>query len=390
MKKTITPKRKVCFVITSFIHYSRSILILEELRTRKDVELYIIVGGTAILSKYSASSAYVRKILEQDGYKNIYELHFNLEGDDAIVKTKTIGLGVIEFASIYNHIKPDMVVIRGDRFEIFAAAIAAANMNIPIAHIEGGDVSGTIDESLRHAITKLSHIHFTTNDEAKERVIRMGENKDYVFNFGSPEVEVVSKMPLKADRVNLEETGSGAKLDPSKEFLMVMYHPVTTELDKIGENVRTLLNAVHKTKMPTIWFWPNFDAGAEQISHELRVFKEHVKDHRIRFMRYLPPKDFIWLLRRTSCLVGNSSAGIKETSFLGVPVIDVGTRQNGRLSSSNVVKVGYNEAKIVEAIKNQVKNGRYPVSDIYKGEDTAKKIAEKIATAKLYVQKKFE
>ena len=184
-------KRKVCFIITSFIHYSRNLLILDELKKRKDVDLHIIIGGTALLSKCSARHAYVREMLEADGFKNLYEVYFNLEGDNNVVKAKTAGLGMIEFSLLFNHIRPDLVVVRGDRFEVLSAATAAFYMNIPIAHIEGGDVTGTLDESIRHSITKLAHLHFATNDQAYNRILKMGEPEKYVFNYGSPDIEVV-------------------------------------------------------------------------------------------------------------------------------------------------------------------------------------------------------
>lgn len=382
-------KRKVCFVITSFIHYSRNLLVLEELKKRKDVDLHIIVGGAAVLSRYSSKLADVRKLLKNDGHKNLYELHFNLEGNDTIVKTKTTGLGIIEFTTIFNYIKPDVVVVRGDRFEVLSATIAAAYMSIPIAHIEGGDLSGSIDESVRHAITKLSNIHFATNEPAKKRILKLGEHPSYVFNFGSPDVEVVSKLLKKDNKFDLNKTGSGAMFDLSKGYLIVMYHPDITDIKHIHENTKKILKAVHDTGIPTLWFWPNADAGSEDVSQELRLFKDDVSGHKIRFMRYLGPRDFIWLLKNSLCLIGNSSAGIKESSFIGLPVVNIGTRQNNRLRSSNVVSVNHDSIDIKKAIENQIKKGRYPSSNIYFEKDTSKNIAKTIATVPLYSQKSF-
>ena len=384
-----TAPRKVCFVITSFIHYSRSLLVLEELRKRPNVDLHIIIGGTALLSKYSSKFAHVKAALLEDGFKNIYELYFNLEGDEAITKAKTVGVGIVEFATLFNHIHPDIVVLRGDRFEILAAAVAAANMNIPIAHIEGGDLSGTLDEHTRHAITKLSQIHFATNDAARNRLLQMGENPENVFNFGSPDVEVVKVIANGNHKADFGKTGSGAKIDFEKGFVMVMFHPVSTEPEETERATGVLLDAVAGLDIPAVWFWPNFDTGAEQISHRLRVFNDEVPAHKIHFMRYLPPKDFIWLLNRAFCLVGNSSAGIKESSFLGIPVVNIGSRQSNRLRGKNVKDVSVEKREIMNAIREQTAVKRYPSSDIYEGKDTAKRIAEVVATAPLDVQKKF-
>src|SRR3989344_6929592 len=196
---TTTKKRKICFVITSFIHYSRGLFILEELKHRRDVELHVVISGTALLAKYSSKYAYVKDILVREGYKNIHELYFDLEGDLHVVKAKTVGIGVIEFSTFFSQLRPDIVVVRGDRFEVLAAAIAAAYLHIPIAHIEGGDVTGTIDESVRHAITKLSHIHLTTNEASRRRVIQMGERPQAVFNVGSLDIELASFLNKKLD-----------------------------------------------------------------------------------------------------------------------------------------------------------------------------------------------
>src|SRR3989344_1846342 len=386
---TPAKKRKVCFIITSFVHYSRSLLILDALKKRSDTELHIIIGGTALLAKYSSKYAYVRNILEEEGFKNLYEVYFNLEGDSPTVKAQTAGLGLIEFAHLFNNIKPDVVVVRGDRFEVLSAATAASYMHIPIAHIEGGDVTGTLDETVRHSITKLAQIHFVTNNDARRRVIAMGEPRRYVFNFGSPEIEVVDKVINGRLRIDLSKTGSGAVIDPKEGYLMVMYHPVSTEVAGLQEKTRALLSVVHGLALPTLWFWPNFDLGAEDISRELRIFNDSTKDHRIRFLRYLPPREFLTLLKDSRCLIGNSSAGIKECSYLGIPVVNVGSRQVGRLRAGNVLDAKEDPVGLRRAIKRQLAVGRYPTANVYRRGETSKRIASTIATIPLYIQKEF-
>ena len=222
----------------------------------------------------------------------------------------------------------------------------------------------------------------------------MGENKNYVFNFGSPDIEVVEKLTNKKvvnlhNVINVNQTGSGSYIDIGKDFLMVMYHPVTTEIDKLARVTRMLLKAVHEIDMPALWFWPNYDAGAERISHEMRVFSNNIRNHKIRFMRYLPPKDFLYLLKNTKCLIGNSSAGIKECSYLGIPVVDISLRQNKRLRSDNVLCAGSDKENLKKSVRAQIKRGRYPKSRIYQSSNTSKKISEKLAMIKLYTQKEF-
>jgi UDP-N-acetylglucosamine 2-epimerase len=170
---------------------------------------------------------------------------------------------------------------------------------------------------------------------------------------------------------------------------MVMYHPVSTDGDKISEQTRELIRAIYELDIPTIWFWPNVDAGAEEISHELRIFNDKVKNHKIKFMRYLPPTKFISLLNQTKCLVGNSSAGVKECSFLGVPVVNIGSRQNDRLRAKNIIDTRHDSNAIKKAVRIQLQKGRYKSSELYFVKDTAKNIATTLATIPLYTQKKF-
>lgn len=386
-------KRKICFIITSTIHYSRNFLILNELKKRDDVELHIVLGGAVISSRYNSAHFNVKEILQKEGHENIYELYFNIDGDDHIIKAKTVGIGILEFATVLNIIRPDLVVVRGDRFEMLAATVAAANMNITLAHIEGGDLSGTIDESIRHSITKLAHYHFATNEDSRKRVIRMGEHKDRVFNFGSPELEVldkVSKNILSTEEVNIAKFGSGVDFDPKQDFLMVMYHPVTSETEHLAEHTRNLLDVIHESGLQTLWFWPNFDAGAEKISHELRSFREKTKDNKIRFLRYLPPQEFLSLLSKTKCLVGNSSSGIKECSYLGIPVVNVGSRQHKRLRAENVLDCGHGKEEILAAIKKQLAVGRYQSAHDYFVDHTSENISKILASCELITQKRFE
>ena len=386
-------KRKICFVITNYIHYSRNLLILDELNRRDDVELSIVVGGSALITKYSASSGSVLTQLKEDGFKHIYEIYFSLEGDNTTVKAKTAGLGIVEYATLFNNIKPDMVVVRGDRFEVLSAALTAAYMNIPVGHIEGGDVSGTLDESVRHAITKLAHVHFVTNEDAYKRLVRMGENPKSVHYFGSPDVEVASvlgKKPL--DIAGMGKTGSGSAFDPKDGYLMVMYHSVWGDAGQkklVAQNTKALLQTIHELHRPTLWFWPNIDVGSEDISHELRRFNDSTKEHRIRFMRYLPPRLFLPLLNNADCLIGNSSSGLKECSYLGVPVVNVGSRQGGRLRAPNVVDVEYEKEKLSRAIVKQAAVKKYPTANVYYKKNTASNIAKVLATTPLNVQKRF-
>ena len=377
--------RKICFVITSKIHYGRSKIILEELRERNNLDLQIILGGSALLPQYGD----VISLMNKDGFKYDAKIVMNLEGGDPVAMAKTAGIGVTEFTTALDNLAPDIVVVRADRFEVLSAAIAAAYLNIPIAHIEGGDITGTIDESVRHAITKLAHIHFATTEEAKNRILSMGERSEYVHNFGCPELEYVMKHNYDVANERINYLGVGSDIDINQKFLIVMQHPVTTEFGKNKENIEETLKAIDELKIPTVWFWPNIDAGTDEVSKGIREFREMKNPNNIRFIKYLAPEEFISLLKKSTCLVGNSSAGIKECSFLGKPVVNIGTRQSDRKRAENVIDCNYNKEEIKKAIITQLKNGDYPASYIYCQDSTSKKIVDILSKATLYTQKKF-
>lgn len=379
-------KRKVCFVITSKIHYSRSKKILEELKNRDDVELQIVIGASAILYKYGD----VINLLKEDGFDYNAKIVMTLEGSSPVSMAKTTGIGITEFATIFDNLNPDIVVVRGDRYEVLSAAIAAAYLNITVAHIEGGDVTGTIDESARHAITKLSHIHFTTNKEAMKRVIKMGENPDYVFNFGCPELEILADNDYKISNELINKTGVGDKIDIEKPYIIVMQHSVTSEINDNEKNIIETIEAIKSINMPTIWFWPNVDAGSDEVSGAIRRYRElYGFNNNVRFIIYLPPEEFLALLKKSACLVGNSSSGIKECSYLGTPVVNIGTRQDNRTRADNVIDVDYGRQEIKKAILKQLEHGSYNPSAIYYQDETSRKIVDALANIDLYSQKKF-
>ncbi|MDP3900332.1 MAG: UDP-N-acetylglucosamine 2-epimerase [bacterium] len=378
-------KRKICFVITSKIHYSRSKLVLRALRKRADIDLQIVVAASALLDMHGN----VLETLANEGFYVNDRIIMTLEGSNTVAMSKTTGIGIIEFTTAFDNLRPDVVVARGDRYEVLSAAVAASFLNIPIAHIEGGDISGTIDESVRHAITKLSHIHFPTNEYSAERIVRMGEDRRYVFNVGSCDVEFVAQNNFHVSKKLINYLGVGDVIDIDKPFLMVMQHPVTSEVGANRQNIEETLHAIYALKMPTIWFWPNVDAGADEVSKGIRAFREEKDPSHMRFLKSLPAEHFIGLLKRAACLLGNSSAGIKECSYLGTPVVNIGTRQHGRLRAENVIDADYDAKDIARAVKRQLRHGRYEPSKIYYQPGTSGKIAQTLAKAALYTQKCF-
>jgi len=380
-------KRRICFPITSRAYYGRSQLLLKKLQEHPGVELELMLGGSILLDKYSR---HIAEDIEAGGFTISTSLFNVIEGGNHVAMAKTACLTALEFTNGFHAADPDVVVICGDRFEQLAIAMAAAYLNKTIAHIEGGDVTGSIDESVRHAITKLAHIHFVTNDDAHRRVLAMGEDPKYVFTTGSLDVEVASQVatPITSEIVN--GYGVGHEIDISQPFLLVIQHPVTTEREN-RRHVEDTLRAVAALDMPAIWIWPNPDAGTGEMADRLRHFRENEPGdvRNMRFITDLPVSHFIALLKTTACLIGNSSAGIKECSYLGTPVVNIGARQQGRLHSDNVVHSGYDRGEILAAARGQIAHGRYGPSHLYYRPGASQAMVDVLAGAELYTQKRF-
>ena len=382
-----TGKRRICFPITSRAYYGRSQLLIRKLHAHPNIELELMLGGSILLDKYSR---HIADDIEAGGF-NISGSFLNvIEGGNHVAMAKTACLTALEFTNGLHTIDPDVVIICGDRFEQLAIAMAAAYLNLSLAHIEGGDVTGSIDESVRHAITKLSHLHFVTNEDARRRVVAMGEDPRYVFNTGSLDVELAARVTTDVTSELINGYGVGHSVDVTKPFLLVIQHPVTTETDN-RRHIETTLQAVAALRMPTIWFWPNPDAGTAEMSESLRHVREQHAEltEQMRFITNIPADEFVGLLRRASCLVGNSSAGIKECSFLGTPVVNIGGRQEGRLMGEHVLNVPYEADAIRKAVGKQLARGRYASSTLYYRADTSERILDALVNAELYTQKRF-
>ena len=380
-------KRRICFPITSRAYYGRSQMLIRKLHASPDIDLKLILGGSILLDKYSR---HIADDIAAGGFDIEASLFNVIEGGNHVAMAKTACLTALEFTNSLYTSEPDVVVICGDRFEQLAIAMAAAYLNITIAHIEGGDVTGSIDESVRHAITKLSHFHFVTNEDAHRRVLAMGEDPAYVFNTGSLDVELAAHIRTSITNDQINALGVGHDVDIEQPYLMVVQHPVTTEADNRA-HLETTLKVVAAFDLPTIWFWPNPDAGTGEMADSLRHMREEHPEltSHMRFITNVPAGDFVALLAHAACLVGNSSAGIKECSFLGTPVVNIGARQQGRLSAEHVMHVGYDATEIGAAIATQLAHGRYQPSHIYFKDHASDTMVNLLATTPLYTQKRF-
>jgi UDP-hydrolysing UDP-N-acetyl-D-glucosamine 2-epimerase len=378
-------KRKIAVVIGSRANYASIKSVMRELIKREDIDLQIFVGASALLDKYGR----VIDLIESDGFKITETFYMLVEGETPETMAMSTGLGIIKLSGIFMNHKPDIVITVGDRFETMATAITTAYLNIHLAHTMGGEVSGTIDESIRHAVTKFAHIHFPANEKAAERIIKMGEDPRFVFVTGCPRIDIVKEIidenrngnGIDEDEFWRKYKGVGGKFSIYKDkFLLVVQHPVTTEFGKGREQIRETLMALNELKMPTIMLWPNADAGSDEISKEIRTFREKYKpDEWLHLFKNLPMEIFIKLMDMCACMVGNSSSAIREGAIIGVPAVNIGTRQQGRERGRNVIDVGYNREEILEAIKKQIAHGKYEPDYIYGDGQAGKRIAKILA-----------
>jgi UDP-hydrolysing UDP-N-acetyl-D-glucosamine 2-epimerase len=381
--------RKVAIFIGSRANYSSIKSVMRAVREHPRLKLQLIVGASALLDRFGS----VVDVIEADGFTPDARVTMIVEGETPATMAKSTGLGLLELPTMFELMKPDIVVSVGDRFETMATAIAAAYMNIPVAHTMGGEISGTIDESIRHAVTKLSHLHFPANAAAGDRIVRMGERPDTVHVVGCPRIDLVNEIANQTGGIPhaewLDREGVGAHIDLSKPFLLVNQHPVTTEYGQGKDQIWETLMALHELKMPTIMLWPNVDAGSEDIATGMRTFREKLHPEYIRFYKNFPIETYVRLMLLCACTVGNSSAPIREGAFLGVPAVNIGTRQMGRDRGPNVLDVGYARAEIVAGITRQLAHGRYPSDPLYGDGRAGGRIADLLARVPLSVQKRL-
>lgn len=381
-------KRKVCVVVTARPSYSRIKTALEAIRRHPDLELQLVVAASALLDRYGTAV----NSIEHDGFEIASRVFMVMEGENLTNMAKTTGIGLMELSTVFDNLKPDVVVTIADRYETMATAIAASYMNIPVAHVQGGEVTGSIDEKVRHAITKLSDVHFVATKQAAGRVVKMGEYREAVYVTGCPSIDLAAEIASAKDKSFdpfKKYGGVGDVFDLSGGYVVVMQHPVTTEYELAREHVTETLCAVKDLDVPALWFWPNVDAGSDGTSKGIRVFREQEDISHIHFFRNMLPEEFLKLLCGSKCIVGNSSVAIRECSFLGVPAVNIGSRQQGRERGRNVVDVDYDSGQITAAINEQIKQGHVEPDKIYGDGKAGEKIAELLATVGLSIEKRI-
>jgi len=381
--------KKICVFVGSRANYSSIKAVMRAVKAHPALQLQLIVGASAVLDRFGK----VEDIIRKDGFIPDFTFHNIVEGENPVTMAKSTGLGLIEAAMIFDNLKPDYLVVVGDRFEMMSVTLAAAYMNIRIAHTMGGEVTGTIDESIRHAITKFAHIHFAASEDARARILKLGENTEHVFKVGCPRMDLVLE-ELENDSYPVIEgifekfkgVGPG-NFDMRKPFLLVSQHPVTTEFGNNRQQIEETLAALNELRMPTIMLWPNIDAGSDDISTGIRVFREKNKPDWLHLFKNLPTPVYIHLMNTTACLIGNSSSGVREGATIGTPVINIGTRQNKREMGPNVINTPYEREAIKAAILKQIEHGKYPNIGLYGDGFAGTRIADILSKVDPPVQK---
>lgn len=383
-------RQRICVVVTARPSYSRIKTALQAIKAHPQLELQLVVAASALLDRYGSAV----QVIEADGFEIDARVYNVIEGGNLTGQAKTTGLGIIELSNVFGNLQPDKVVTVADRYETMATAVAAAYMNIPLVHIQGGEVTGNIDEKVRHAITKLADLHLVSTEKARERVVRMGEEETKVVVTGCPSIDL-AQMAVAENNEQLpfnpyqKYGGVGATPDFSNGYLVVLQHPVTAEHEQARTHIEQTLQATHKQDLPVFWFWPNIDAGTDGTSNGIRAFRERNEVRNIHFFKNMEPTDFLLLLKHSKCLIGNSSAGIRECAWLGVPAVNIGTRQQGRERAANVLDVAYSEAAIRDAIAQHLAHGHYACSPIYGNGNAGSAIAEAIANVAITAHKKL-
>ena len=376
----MTPQlnKRVCVSLTTRGNYGKMKSTMTALAKSPDIDLQIAIGGALVLDSYGDFGP----AIEADGFSVDRQVPYIEIGETLDAMTNSAGNCVSAMGAVFAELKPDIVVIVADRYEALSIAQAALCQTIPIAHIEGGEASGSIDDRIRHAVTLLADIHFPANRAAADVLRGFGIPDGAIYTVGTPSLDLIiagSKADCWAAQQHLNAAGRGAEVNLSDDFLIVSQHPVVTEYSDAGRQFRETARAVRQIGIPTVWVLPNLDAGAFEASRAVEALTNDGEAPPVCVVASLPLLPYAAMLRETRCLVGNTSSGIRESAFLGTPVVNIGTRQRGRLRGANVIDVDYDCDAITAATRHQIDHDRYEPDDLYGDGRSGERIAAAIA-----------
>ena len=381
----MSSRRKVCVVLVDRANYGRLKPVMQAIADHPQLELQVLAAGTMVLERFDLPV----RIVRADGFPVDGEVYLELEGSNPATMAKSVGIGLVEFASEFQRLKPDLVLLIGDRYEALAAAIAAAYMNLCIIHVQGGEVSGSIDESARHAISKFSQFHVPSTRRAARYLAQMGEDPATILTVGCPGSDIARHLDRSLAPEVLNAKGSGAPIDPDQPYQLVIFHPTTTEFGGEQRQMTELLDALQSLQRPTALWWPNIDAGSNHVSKVIRQFREQHKPDWLRLLINLAPEDYLKVLANAACAIGNSSSFVRDAGYFGTPVVLVGNRQEGREVDEHVLHSPPLADEILLAIRHQLQHGRYAPSTLYGDGHVSARIAQSLADLTPYVQKRL-
>jgi UDP-hydrolysing UDP-N-acetyl-D-glucosamine 2-epimerase len=380
-----TARRKVCVVLVDRANYGRLKPVMRAIAARPELCLQVLAAGTMVLERFHQPVQVVR----EDGFPIDGEIYIELEGSTPATMAKSVGCGVVEFASEFQRLKPDLVLLIGDRYEALAAAIAAAYMNLCLVHLQGGEVSGSIDESTRHAISKFAQFHVPSTRRSAEYLLRMGEDPRTILGVGCPSSDIARRLDRTLSPAVVNGSGSGACIDVAQPFQLMLFHPTTTEYGEERWQMEEALEALDRLQVPTLLLWPNIDAGADHISKAIRTFRDRTNPSWLRTLVNLSPEHYLKVLANTHCAIGNSSSFVRDASFFGTPVVLIGNRQEGRETDAHVMPVTPVVDAVVAAVRAQLAHGRYAPSTLYGDGHVSERIAEALTHLTPYIQKRL-
>lgn len=369
--------KNICFIIGNRAHFSRVKTIMKHLDSRSYSVL--LFEAAALTHEYNLKDE-IQQLFGKEIHVRTFQT--NVAGSNLVTMTKSTGLSIMELASFFQDHQPDIAVVVADRYEALAATIAARYMNIPVAHIQGGENTGSIDDSVRHAITKLANLHFTSNKDSTERIIKMGEDPQTIYTTGCPTLDIIPSLTPRSPQELFSLPYA------VEQYLVVNFHPVTTEYSHNQDNFAALLEAVKETQLPTFWLMPNIDAGSDIVNQQIKDYQTEA-DQRIHFFKHLPTEDYLGLIKNAACLVGNSSVGIRESALLGTPSVNIGNRQKGRLRGRNVVDSTAESQEIREKIVQQITHGPYEPDTLYGNGSAGAQIAKILINTKATFDKRM-
>ena len=355
--------RKICYISGTRADFGLMKLTLQAIEEDEELILEVIVTGMHLLGEYGKT------------YKEIFDAGFNvidtvkvdLSGESGSQMSIAIGEQIIRITKIFEKSKPDLVLLIGDRGEMLAGAVAALHLNIPIVHIHGGELSGTVDESVRHAISKMSHFHFTATECSKKRLIKMGEIENNIYVVGAPGLDEISSTQL----ISNENLFKQHKINSSEPFMLLLFHPVVQNVKDIKDEITTVIESLLSFNMQILAFIPNADAGGNVVT---KILKKYEKKNKIKIITHLPRNNFLKLVFESEVLVGNSSSGIIEAASLRTPVVNIGSRQNCRERSNNIIDVSINSSEIINGINKALVFDKTLFRNVYGDGKSSKRI----------------